>query len=506
MVRQHMDQCPERREVLGTIVPFVRAVGCLSTGRPVPHDGLMSYSIEQQQADVRRSAEGVSVIALMTAGLAVMFAMVALGFSVRRGNASTGPIASKAPVISEADVKLTDFKIVSSTNTFTAGPIKLKVQNKGASPHTLKIDGIGETKSLRPGQVELLDLGSLEAGTYTWYCTVAGHVDLNMIGKFTVVPKESGGPSAANVAAPSKAVSEPVTTVVDKDTGHQNVVKAFLSGPPAKTAGLGGQLLAPKLENGVKVFELETSVVQWEVAPGVSYEAWAYNKVVPGPQIRVKQGETVKVRLRNKLPESTSIHWHGVEISDNAQDGVTFVTQDPIKPGQTYEYTLTPVNCGSHMYHSHHAADAQVPLGLLGAFIVDCTTTPVPSFAAHDSESTQILSDGPLGFSMNGKGFPATAPIVAKVGERTLVRFMNEGLIIHPMHLHGHRMLVVGKDGNYLPAPYEADTLNIAPGERYDVIVTSIYPGAWAFHCHILTHAESDVGLHGMTTVWLVKP
>ena len=158
------------------------------------------------------------------------------------------------------------------------------------------------------------------------------------------------------------------------------------------------------------------------------------------------------------------------------------------------------------MYHSHHAADAQVPLGLLGAFVVDCTTTPVPAFAAHDTEYTEILSDGPLGFSINGKGFPATAPIVAKVGEKTLVRFMNEGLIIHPMHLHGHRMTVIAKDGNFLPAPYEVDTLNVAPGERYDVIVTSLYPGVWAFHCHILTHAESDAGLHGMTTVWIVKP
>jgi manganese oxidase len=486
----------------------------LGRNRPVPQNGAMTYSIDQQQSDVRRSAEGVSVIALMTAGLAVMFAMAALGFSVRRGNGngngngSSGIVSSKAPTVSEATVRLTDFKIKASTSTFPAGPIKLKVQNTGPTVHTLKIDGIGETKSLRPGQIEIMDLGSLEPGTYTWYCTIAGHVDLGMTGKFNVVPRDTSGSGSLNSATPVPAgsVVEPVTTVLDKDAAHQSVVKAFLAGPPAKTEGLGGQLLAPRVENGVKVFDLTTSVVPWEVAPGQRYEAWTYNGTVPGPQIRVKQGETIKVRVHNKLPESTSIHWHGVEIADNSQDGVTFVTQDPIKPGQTYEYTLTPLNCGSHMYHSHHAADAQVPLGLLGAFIVDCTTTTVPSFAAHDSESTQILSDGPLGFSINGKGFPATAPIVAKVGEKSLIRFMNEGLIIHPMHLHGHRMLVVAKDGNYLPAPYEVDTLNIAPGERYDVIVTSLYPGAWAFHCHILTHAESDLGLHGMTTVWLVKP
>ena len=260
------------------------------------------------------------------------------------------------------------------------------------------------------------------------------------------------------------------------------------------------------MENGMKVFDLTAKVVQWEVQPGKRYEAWTYNGVVPGPEIRVKQGETVKVRLHNKLPESTSIHFHGLEIADNKQDGVTFVTQDPITPGTTYEYTLTPINCGSHMYHSHHAADAQVPLGLLGAFIVECTTTPVPDFAAHTAEYTEILTDGPLGFGINGKAFPATAPVVSKIGDRTLLRFMNEGLIIHPMHLHGHPMLVIAKDGNYLPQPYRADTLNIAPGERYDVIVESKYAGVWAFHCHILTHAESPEGLHGMTTVWIVKP
>ncbi len=277
------------------------------------------------------------------------------------------------------------------------------------------------------------------------------------------------------------------------DEGHAKVVKDFLAGLPAVTEGIGGQPLKPaKVENGIKIFELTSKTVQWEVAPGVKYEAWTYNGTVPGPEIRIKQGETIKVRLKNELPESTSIHWHGLELADVKQDGVTFVTQDPIVPGGSFEYTITPLNCGSHMYHSHHAADAQVPLGLLGAFIVECTKTPVPAFAAHDTEVTQILTDGPLGFGINGKGFPATAPIVAKVGEKTLIRFMNEGLIIHPMHMHGHRMTVVAKDGNYLPAPYETDTLNIAPGERYDVIVTSLYPGAWAFHCHILTHAESD--------------
>ena len=463
----------------------------------------MTDSNSNPQPAIRESTDGLSVLAFLAAGIAVVFAVVAMGFSLRNRSDSGGVGgAESAAKAATAVVSLSDFRIKASTSTFPAGPIVLTLKNEGPSAHNLTIDGIGASPVITVGQTASFDLGSLEAGTYTWYCNVSGHKEAGMTGTFTVTGTSNGGA----VAAASATTTPAGTDYKAVDAAHQKVVKAFLSGPPAKTSGLGGQPLAPKLENGVKVFELTTKVVQWEVSPGQLFEAWTYNGVVPGPQIRIKQGETIKVRLKNELPQSTSIHWHGVELADNKQDGVTFVTQDPVKPGETYEYTLTPINCGSHMYHSHHAADSQVPLGLIGAFIVDCATTPVPAFYAHDSEYTEILNDGPLGFGINGKGFPATAPVVAKVGEKTLVRFMNEGLIIHPMHLHGHRMLVVAKDGNFLPAPYEVDTLNIAPGERYDVIVTSLYPGAWAFHCHILTHAESEQGLHGMTTVWVVQP
>ena len=478
-------------------------------------------SVTAYSGPSRESSDGVSLLALLTAGLAVIFGIAALGFSLRDnkgGGGGTGAATEKSDskqTAATANVFLTDFKIRATTDTFPAGPIELNVTNSGTTPHTLIIDGVAKTDKINVGDSVTLSLGSLEAGSYTWYCDVPGHKEAGMTGTFTVTGAANGSTGNGSTGNAGTASATPVAATSNTlppkdeaavDTAHQKVVQQYLAGLPAKTEGLGGQPLEPTVENGVKVFNLTAKVVQWEVSPGKRFEAWTYNGTVPGPQIRVKQGETIKVRLKNELPESTSIHWHGLELADNKQDGVTFVTQDPIKPGQTYEYTLTPINCGSHMYHSHHAADAQVPLGLLGPLIVDCTTTPVPDFAAHDTDYTEILSDGPLGFSINGKGFPGTAPIVAKVGEKTLVRFMNEGLIIHPMHLHGHRMTVVAKDGNYLPAPYEVDTLNIAPGERYDVIVTSLYPGAWAFHCHILTHAESDQGLHGMTTVWAVKP
>jgi FtsP/CotA-like multicopper oxidase with cupredoxin domain len=297
------------------------------------------------------------------------------------------------------------------------------------------------------------------------------------------------------------AASQGDPTADEMDAMHEAGVKAF----PAPTEGLGGQPLAFELDGEVKVFNLTCQVVQWEVSPGTRVEAWTYNGVVPGPEIRVTEGDAVRVHVTNELPQSTAVHFHGL-IVPNAMDGVPFITQPPIKPGETftYEFTIREGNAGSHMYHSHHNAAAQVTKGLLGAFIVeprDPATRP-----AFDREYTMILNDGPIGgFSLNGKGFPATQPLTARKGERVLLRYMNEGLMIHPMHLHGMPMTVIAQDGWLLPQPYTCDTLNIAPGQRFEAIVEATEPGVWAFHCHILNHAESEHGMFGMVTALIVE-
>jgi FtsP/CotA-like multicopper oxidase with cupredoxin domain len=283
------------------------------------------------------------------------------------------------------------------------------------------------------------------------------------------------------------------------DAMHEKGVKAF----PAKTAGKGNQLMEPRIERGVKVYELTCEEIQWEVEPGRTVTAWAYNQQVPGPQIRVKEGDRVRVTLLNKLSESTAIHFHGLELA-NELDGVPFITQPPIKPGERYTYEFTVPNAGSHMYHSHHNAAVQVGNGLLGAFIVE----PHRPIAAHaaDVDYVMILNDGSHGYTLNGKGFPATEPIVCKQGQTVRLRFMNEGMMIHPMHLHGNHMTVIAKDGWDQPAPWKCDTLNVAPGERWDVLVRAKNPGTWAFHCHILPHAESQHGMYGMVTALVVQP
>jgi manganese oxidase len=255
------------------------------------------------------------------------------------------------------------------------------------------------------------------------------------------------------------------------------------------------------MENGVKVYTLTARTMQWETAAGQSVEAWAYNGQVPGPQIRVKEGDKVRVILKNELPESTAIHFHGLELP-NAMDGVPFITQPPVKPGESFTYEFVVPNSGSHMYHSHHNSSKQVGLGLLGAFIVE-PRNPLPIERA-DVDEVLILNDGMHGFTLNGKSFPATSPVVAKRGQKVRIRFMNEGMMIHPMHLHGMHMTVIAKDGWPQPAPWKCETLNVAPGERWDVIVNCNNPGTWAFHCHILAHAESDHGMFGMVTALVV--
>jgi len=283
------------------------------------------------------------------------------------------------------------------------------------------------------------------------------------------------------------------------DAMHEAGIKAF----PAKTAGKGNQLLAPKIIGGVKVYEITASVVQWETAPGQKVEAWTYNEQVPGPVIRVKEGDKVRMILHNKLPESTAVHFHGLELPNN-MDGVPFITQPPIKPGESFTYEFTVPNAGSHMYHSHHNAAKQVGLGMLGAFIVE-PKVPMPIEKGVDVDYVMILNDGMHGYTLNGKSFPATEPVKAKKGQKLRIRYMNEGMMIHPMHLHGMHMTVIAKDGWEQPAPWKCDTLNIAPGERGDVIVNCNNPGVWAFHCHILPHAESDHGMFGMVTALIVE-
>jgi FtsP/CotA-like multicopper oxidase with cupredoxin domain len=262
--------------------------------------------------------------------------------------------------------------------------------------------------------------------------------------------------------------------------------------------------LTPEIVGDTKVFRLtidEITVRVDEKLPPIA--GLGYNGAWPGPTIRVDQGDKVRALFTNNLKETTGVHFHGVEFDDFFQDGVPMVTQQPIIPGETWTYEFTAVNAGSLMYHSHHNATDQVGRGLLGAFIVD----PKPDPVTYDREYVWISNDQLGGFTINGHGFPAVVPVLAAVGEKVRVRFMNEGLMMHPWHLHGMPMRVIERDGWPLgSASFTCDTLGVNPGERYDVIIDAKTPGIWAFHCHILSHAEGPNGMFGMVSTLIVVP
>ena len=280
----------------------------------------------------------------------------------------------------------------------------------------------------------------------------------------TPQPSPTNAPTTASAAAaPTEQGTHSTSAVAgDPDAMHEAAVKKFLANI-GKAPDFWGKPLEHKLDGVVKVFDLVAEEIDWEVSEGYVTQMLAYNRNVPGPVIRITEGDTVRVNFTNKMTQSHAIHWHGLLVPNNV-DGVPFITQPVVKPGATFTYEFTVRNTGSHMYHSHHNAAEQTTRGLLGAFIVepkDKSTEP-----AFDSDYVMVLNDTAGGYTLNGKGFPDTQPIIAKKGERVRIRYMNEGLMIHPMHLHGLEMEVIAKDGWPVPQAWKCDTLNIAPGER----------------------------------------
>ncbi|MBI3749602.1 MAG: multicopper oxidase domain-containing protein [Chloroflexi bacterium] len=264
--------------------------------------------------------------------------------------------------------------------------------------------------------------------------------------------------------------------------------------------------LKPELDGEVKVFRLTIEEIQHsidELMPPVA--GLGYNGQWPGPTIRVTEGDKVRAIFTNNMKETTGVHFHGVEFEDFFQDGVPFVTQKPFAPGETYTYEFTASRPGSLMYHSHHNATDQVGRGLLGAFLVDPRSPTADD--KIDRDYVWISNDQLGGFTINGHGFPAVVPVLGAIGETVRVRFMNEGIMMHPWHLHGYKMKVVARDGYPLEgASFHCDTLGVNPGERYDVNVVLDRPGVWAFHCHILPHAEAADGMYGMVNTLMVVP
>jgi plastocyanin len=275
-------------------------------------------------------------------------------------------------------------------------------------------------------------------------------------------------------------------------------------------------------EPQVREFTLVASEIDWEFQPGTVVKAWAYNNTLPGPELRVKEGDTVRITLVNNLPVPTTTHWHGMNVRPE-MDGPAGLNQAPVEPGHEFVYEFKATETGTRWYHSHTDVATQVMLGLYGSLIVepkdgeieqtdrdytyvlsewDLELTPdVATGKAPRGPRDSQLRGGELGtdiFLMNGKTHEAIPPIVVAEGDSVRIRLINAGTVAHPFHTHGHSFRIVATDGN--PVPREAqltkDTVWIAPGERYDIVFEANNPGVWMAHCHIENHAAN-----GMMTV-----
>ncbi len=309
-------------------------------------------------------------------------------------------------------------------------------------------------------------------------------------------------------------------------------------GAAAFSLGEGALFSGPGLAqpgSRTREIHLEAREVNWELAPGKTVKAMAYNARVPGPELRLREGERVRIVLKNALPEPTTIHWHGIDVP-NPMDGVPGITQKRVEPGETFVYEFEARPAGTRWYHTHVEEHRQLDLGLAAPLIIEpARPDPFP----FDREYTLVLDDwatgigrplpstregtaggrggmggmmsmmgggmggmmgggmggmmgGPGGghapaydtMTINGKAYPATEPLTVRKGERVRLRLVNASSDhTHVVRLGGHRLQVTHTDGNPLVQAVEVDALPIAPSERYDVQFVADRPGAWLLYC-----------------------
>ncbi len=456
----------------------------------------------------------LSVFGALTAVTAFLIAAIAVVAIANKDGSSSS--SSSGPVA----VSLSEYKINPSTINVPVGG-SLTVTNAGTMPHNLSVTGGPATPDIAAGKSATLDLASLKEGTYEVTCTIPGHAAAGMKGTLVVGGSSSGSSSSGSSSAHSSTGTPDYQAMDDAMiAGADAYLAAFTKyGTGVPTKGTGNVLLEPVAgPDGYKQINLEASIIDWEVEPGKVVKAWSYNGQVPGPAIKVQPNDKLRITLKNNTPMGQDIHWHGIS-TPFGQDGVSPITQPMIQPGESYTYEFTaPAYHEMGMYHPHNGGDISVVNGMYGQFQVGDVPLPtgktVSGFKQPDKYNVtqaipMVLNDaGNLGLTLNGKAFPATQPIVAKVGETLQVTYHNEGLMCHPMHLHRIKQLVVEKDDWPLDSPYFVDTLTICPGERYTVLITPTPDevGIWAYHCHILTHAETEKGLAYMVTALVVPP
>jgi FtsP/CotA-like multicopper oxidase with cupredoxin domain len=277
---------------------------------------------------------------------------------------------------------------------------------------------------------------------------------------------------------------------------------------------LNGWTLPWRLNNGVKEFHLIAEPVEREIAPGMKANLWGYNGQSPGPTIECVEGDRVRIFVTNKLPEHTTVHWHGV-LLPSGMDGVGGLTQPHIQPGKTFVYEFVMKKSGTFMYHPHADEMVQMAMGMMGALIVhprDRAQHAVDRdfvflMASYDVEPgartprVAEMTEFNL-WTWNSRTFPGIDPLPVRKGDRVRIRIGNLTMTNHPIHLHGYDFVVAGTDGGWVPpgARWPEVTVDVPVGAMRAIEFTADEPGDWAFHCHKSHHTMGPMG-HSVPTM-----
>jgi len=285
---------------------------------------------------------------------------------------------------------------------------------------------------------------------------------------------------------------------------HSNSARHGSSAPPARMRSPDIGDLPFTFDGATKVFHLIAQPVQRKIVPWKTLDVWGYNGSCPGPTIQVTQGDRVRILVENRLPESTSMHWHGLEVPIE-QDGVPYVSQKPIAPGETFTYEFTVHQEGTFFYHAHSAM--QEMIGLIGMFISHPCEAHSPR-VDHDYgivlqewavlPSNSVPNTANMEFNwltFNGVAAPLTTPLIARLGSRVRLRFVNLGMDHHPIHLHGNQFVVTGTEGGRAPEStwFPSNTVLVGVAQARVVEFDAKYPGAWMIHCHLPHHMMNSM-------------
>lgn len=339
-----------------------------------------------------------------------------------------------------------------------------------------------------------------------------------MINRRTMM-KSGLAASAALIARARMAASQPNTGQAHGGHGAHTVAVPVGSGKLTKGRAVAGENYTPVVvpnghtlpfekKGGVKIFHLIAEPVSHQIAQGLDIEAWGYNGTTPGPLIECVEGDKVRIYVTNKLPEATTVHWHGVFLP-NGMDGVGGLSQPVIPAGKTFKYEFTMVKPGTFMYHPHFDEMTQIALGMVGMIVVhpkrpDRRRVRDYSLMAHEwlipigakRPNPLAMTDFNV-LTFNSKSFPATEPLVAEVGDLVRLRLGNLGpMDHHPLHLHGYAFEVTETDGGPVPksARWPETTVLVPVGQVRVVEFVADTPGDWAFHCHMTHHIMNQMG------------